>query len=610
MNDFFAAFGRTSGMKERAASLFDELRGSRMSVVHDSADLLVLNAPQSKVISDIFAQDQASASWLALLGMPLVENRTDAFFARLMREFLDDPKRALRESIDGHFAAFAYDAGNKTFYVANDICSFIPVYFSTTRDAVLISSSELVLARLNACSVNRTALAESIIFGSAWGESRFSGIQKLRPHSLISINVNGAIVKPYWSPTNESLWKTNFEDTLHEWLSLLDRSISSFLNNASNCQVSSDITGGEDSRLLVSLLNHKHIDFKLRVHGQADNKDVCLAKFYGTSLGLDIRVDEPVGASEAFIAANTLSVAMGTDGYGSWLNVCDVNASLCMMPPLEHTNLHFSGVPGGEVYRGDYYLRAGLLKPDRRKRFQSKRFIYLKFLLDFAPDLFVDGVNLLEGVFAKADATVDEVSDFPIGTQVDHLLRIYQVCALGTSGFARRQPFYWPLGLRDMTRSIYNLPPAFKQGSKLTRAATEFLYPAFARLETDESVPTLRRTVGRWPLFMPGYYAKAKKFALGGARRMLRYQQSSSTLARRHRADIHAPTMKMLLTNSPYAAWFASPSSMITGDIYAPDVLNDVLVRARTGSCNRVESLGRIINAEFAVRFARSETSA
>jgi hypothetical protein len=235
----------------------------------------------------------------------------------------------------------------------------------------------------------------------------------------------------------------------------------------------------------------------------------------------------------------------------------------------------------------------------------------LKFLLDFVPGLLkYDDDMFIASIRKTLDSSIDDVHQFPAGTQVDHVLRSFQVALMGCWSFPQRQPFYWPLGLKEMTKSIYNVPPEFKARSKLSRAATEKLFPALARMRTDDKIPTLRQTAFRFPLFVPGYYTKTKKVVLGGVRRVAHFKQGSSSLARRHRIDLHGPTMIALLNNLPYAKWLRSTSDMITGEWYGGEVLDKMLNDAKIGKCDRVEVLGRIINQELAARFLDGETTA
>src|SRR5262249_51414814 len=150
-------------------------------------------------------------------------------------------------------------------------------------------------------------------------------------------------------------------------------------------------------------------------------------------------------------------------------------------------------VPGGEAFRGKYYPRAKLLFPSTARSFDLRFFTRLKYLLDYMPGLMnYPDQDFLDEVHSVMENSLRKVDKFPAGIQVDHLLREFQTCCWGLS---IRKPFYLPFGLKAPTRSIYSLPPHFKSGGKLTKAATEILFPRLAHTKTLSHVPTIRKTL-------------------------------------------------------------------------------------------------------------------
>ena len=107
---------------------------------------------------------------------------------------------------------------------------------------------------------------------------------------------------------------------------------------------------------------------------------------------------------------------------------------------------------------------------------------------------------------------------------------------------------------------------------------------------------------------MPEYISQSKKIFHGISKRLFKYHQDSTTLAVHHRLDYHSTTMMTLFNSEPYKKWFESSDTMLTGQHYRSDVINDLLKRAREGKCDRVQILGRIINQELAYRFVKNES--
>ena len=61
--------------------------------------------------------------------------------------------------------------------------------------------------------------------------------------------------------------------------------------------------------------------------------------------------------------------------------------------------------------------------------------------------------------------------------------------------------------------------------------------------------------------------------------------------------------MRYILTQGEGSEYFRSRDSMITGSLYNDKSLSSLLMNAKTGKCNYVEMLGRVINAELAMQY-------
>ena len=97
-------------------------------------------------------------------------------------------------------------------------------------------------------------------------------------------------------------------------------------------------------------------------------------------------------------------------------------------------------------------------------------------------------------MYDTVERRLREVDGFPVATQIDHMLRVFQTCM---RGLGYKAPLYLPLATNPMTRSIYSLSPRHKKGGRLTKPCTEMLYPELARVRTQNRVPPIRRTVLR-----------------------------------------------------------------------------------------------------------------
>jgi hypothetical protein len=364
-----------------------------------------------------------------------------------------------------------------------------------------------------------------------------------------------------------------------------------------------DFTGGEDARLLVAICHALKLPYRALVRGLPEQSDVIVASNAAKEAGFELVIDQASLNREAEVKS-ARDVCLSTDGYGSFFHWLSRWVGYCSNASLAYKYLHFSGVPGGEAFRGTYYRRAKVFFPSISESFDYRFFIKMKYLLDYIPGLFNNDESFLEECFEDIKTSLVCVNKFYAGIKVDHLLREFQTSRWGLS---IKHPFYFPFGCKAMTRSIYSLPAHFKNRGKLTRACTEILFPRLAHSKTLSGVPTIRRTMTRMPLFLPEYLVEFKKVLSGLNRRYLHVAQTSDGLPTRHRMDLHASNIRALLNTEPFSDWFESKSAMISGELYAKERLDSLLREAKDGRCRYVQVLGRIVNQELACRFIHDQ---
>jgi asparagine synthetase B (glutamine-hydrolysing) len=554
-------------------------------------------------LGDIAMQDAASGSYLLVVGAPLVAGRyrTPAGGPALLRDLLADPARCLRDHLDGCFALVAYDGEKDVLLAATDINRTVPVFYARLDGGVVLASSELALARAARAGIEPAGFAQAIFLGTTWSDvSRFSGLRKLNPAELLTCHADGSLsTRRFWRPAEESEWDDGFETVLERWGGRLAGVVQGYAAAGGGEALQTDFTAGEDARLLVAQCHAAGIPFEAHVTGFPGDTDVVFAEAAAAELGFPLRVTPQQIIDADTLARHAQHIAVASDGYEHYFKACMRFARSHGEAPSRC--VHLGGIPGGEAFRGAYYLRAKLFLPGRRGRIDAAFFTRLKFLLDHVRGLLAhDDEAFLAAVRGTVAAELEEVRGFATGTQVDHLLRMLQTCGWGMN---YRQPAYLPLASSGLTRSIYRLRPAHKRGGRLTKALTEKLYPELAWLPTQNGVPTVRKTWRRAPLFWPEYAAGLRRVWRGFSSRILRVNQQGRTLQGYLRLDYNRPIFAALFEREPYAAWFRSPGSMHTGGLYRAEALAEFLSAARQGRCDRLNTLARIIAQELACRW-------
>src|SRR5262245_27058627 len=287
MSYFFACIRSGDSNIQKLERFFLDFIPEAKKATISGQNSCVTKYSQSKVIEDIVIKDKKSKSWMVLIGMPLIEAKTEEELQTLIESFLDDAQKTISNQIDGHFALLAYDSNKDNFIAATDSNCFIPIFYTSVASETFFCSSELVLAKLLQAEIDPVGFSEGIHLGVTWNSrSRFKNIAKMRPCETITVNAHNVFKKEsYWKPENEELWRGNFDQILERWLRVLQDSVLSFYKRSSiKDPVWLDFTGGEDSRLLVAQCYALGIPFRTQVGGsEADirvaSKSAKQAKF-------------------------------------------------------------------------------------------------------------------------------------------------------------------------------------------------------------------------------------------------------------------------------------------------------------------------------------------
>jgi len=554
----------------------------------------------NKTIEDIFYRDEKSGSWIAVLGTPLIDLNKIKEEKASLSTFFANPATFINNYLDGCWCILAYDSLNDLFYACTDYNNSVPVYYSTETSGIYFSSHELPLARFLQPEIDPIGFSMTIHLKLTWGTfTRFKTIKKLLPCQIVTFNKNKETsFTQYWSPVKETLWKENLDIVIEHWLAILKTSISAYYAASNNKTVLCDITGGEDSRLILSTVHNLGIPFIGVVEGEETDLDVIIAKKLAIQGNFQINIRRKPYIAEDILLKKAIEICLFQEAYEDFFESCTAYLLNLEWPLTNYDHIKFAGAPGGEVFRGSYYLRGKALMPSASKNLDYIFFTKMKFLLDFFPNLFQfpdkDFKNL---ILSMTEAAIREVRSFPIGIQIDHLLHIFQTC---NTGLIYKHPRYLPFASRELTKSIYKIPPRFKQGGKLTRACTEILFPEISLVKTQKGVPTIRKDFLNVYRFIPEYVSLAKSITSGVSSRLLKLKDSNKP---GYNWGRNSKFIRAILTNPPYSHWFNSSLNMITGCLYENKSLHELFTHAREQTTKFVPTLMRVISQELVCRW-------
>ena len=543
-------------------------------------------------------------SWIIFFGLPIFDKELHE--SHEISRAIDNFDNYIKNSVDGHFSCIAFSSKKSEFYLASDLNCSTPLFYANYNGGWVVCNDYLDIVELLKPKVNPLIFSQVIQLGVPWGsETQYIGINRLMDSEFIHItNFKKLNRNKYWLPSDQEQWKGRLNDQCYRFGELLRESVQNYcdLSNQLSMPISADITAGEDSRLIVAQLENLLTNYSLRVRGFDNSKDIGVAKTIARSLKRSLSIEPYVIADEYDLQSCYSDICLLTRGYGSFFSSLVRYGSNKKYGIREEDSIHLAGVPGGEVFRGTYYLRAKLLLPNSKRSFDRRFFVKLKFLLDTYSNLFLHKDDeIYSNIYRHVDSALEQVSDFPAGIKVDHLLRQFQVV---NWGLEVTQPFYLPLATRDITQAIYCINPKYKAKSQLTRSCTENLSPNLAWINTQNNVPTIRKSILRAHLFIPEYIASIKKIKNGINNRLLKKNQRASGLSKHHRVDYYDNLIDHMFSKDVFGGWMGQPDKMATGHLYNRETIIGLFRDLKNKQCRHMQVAGRIINQEILMRLA------
>jgi hypothetical protein len=123
------------------------------------------------------------------------------------------------------------------------------------------------------------------------------------------------------------------------------------------------------------------------VDGDESNLDVIIAKRLADTGGFPLIIRPIPILSEEELLIKAIDISLFNDAYQDYFASCASYAIDSLSPSINSTYVKYCGAPGGEVFRGSYYMRGKTLFPSATKHFDYKFFTKMKYLLDFYPGL-------------------------------------------------------------------------------------------------------------------------------------------------------------------------------------------------------------------------------
>ena len=247
------------------------------------------------------------------------------------------------------------------------------------------AASELVLAKHLGAAIDPFGFAQTIQLGATWESStRFRNIRKTVPCQVAVFTADQRVDNSlYWRPDQEPIWTDDLDSVAERWLGSLGEAVWKYYECAGRKPVLADFTAGEDARLIVAQCHKLGIPFTAQVTGLPNDVDVVVATRASRVAGFDLNVRAKRRISPAQLVEGTRDIIIDSDGYLDLYKACTDYATDAACALDDYSAVKYCGFPGGEAFRGAYYLRGKAFISTRRTKLDYAFFTRMKYLLDY-----------------------------------------------------------------------------------------------------------------------------------------------------------------------------------------------------------------------------------
>jgi hypothetical protein len=476
----------------------------------------IASFPRLNGTSSQIAVDKPSGDWLVTGGTwfhpGCLANDPEG---SLLRRYREVGVERLAQELEGFFVVLIGDARRGLTYAITDLVGSCHAFWRQLPEGVVLSGSSLLLAGRPQSAPDALAWQEFVNLGVIYEDrTLFREVRKLRPASIYRFE-NGTLagVEQYWNVSELQLESRGGEqaaDALWESLCQAARRVEALFPNPV-C----DLTGGYDSRALVSAFLGAGIRPSTVVSGSQESGDVRVSKRLAQVSGLRHLHNQPKLELNGAVLRQALEVTDGEYDLVEYTRILAIHSGLSREFDAS-CNGSF-----GEVARGFWWEVLWPHTGERRQLDAAKvaRSRYATQNYDpalFVPALRVDMVSHLAEVIRR---TAGGHSELPNTSQMDQVylwMRMQRWQGRIASSTNRVWPCLSPFLLRPVLEVMLETQARFRRRSLLIRTMLARHFPAWARIPLEHGYPAQPANLRNLHRFLPlGRYYARKMFAKG-----------------------------------------------------------------------------------------------
>jgi hypothetical protein len=582
------------GATTEAETLF--LRGKRAMQEgnHLDPDSSISNAwsfaasyPRLNGSGTAIVQDAETGSWLAIAGTFFHQSGNNQP-EYLLQQFLAIGGHGLAGNLDGFFVLIAGNARSREIVVITDIIGSLHCYYRQFSAGVALSTSSLVLAQLDAVTLDVIGCQEFLGTGVIYEDrTLYNEVRKLPPATITTFR-DGHKVKQdqYWDMSSlppESLTANQATDALWETLT----SAVSRVNQQFDSIVC-DLTGGYDSRAITGAFLAGRKKFATVVSGPPNSGDVIVSRGLAEMLGLEHVHYPPI--AEPITAGDLEAALQLTDGeydLVEYIAVARIHRDL--------SQRFQSSINGsfGEVARG-YWWELLFPHTGAHSRLDSHKVAARRYALSSAGALFQPQhrIDLVEHIQSVVDRSVAGLEAYPNTFQMDVAylrMRMQRWQGRIASSTNRIWPCLSPFMFRPVLETMLQARFGVRRRSLLVRLMLAKYQPGLAAYPLEHGNPALPatwRTIPRfWPL-VPYYAGKIT-------------QRLEHKLLRRQPEQAHSPRLQLWELDEVKS--LLQPAAMKSMAVLDPSAVVAFLEKSQQPGFSQDSEWRRLLTLEWAL---------
>lgn len=397
------------------------------------------------------------------------------------------------EFLDNHFTLLIHNNEKNETEVFSDAAGLQHTFFIKKKDMIVFSSSIVLCSMFSDFSLDYLAINEFLTTGNVYdGKIIFSDIEKIKNGTVLKVG-NGEIIKnecycELLDPLSVNTLKG--EEAIKSTISTLDRVINRLKTVHDN--ISADITGGFDSRLLLAFLLRNSIQADYHVSGCDGDIDVIIAKEISRKFSLKLH---HVITSNSNDYANLIEhkdyLVFVTNGMMSLEPY--FKSFLSHKYAIGSKTIHCTG-SGGEIFR-EYWSEFEFPFVGMRKKLRSNFMAWKHFdngtinriILNYP--LNIDLKQHFKNIIDKHSSKYINVLNVP---KIDYLYVILRMQYWGgafRSANSHIQPFFTAFLTKAFISNAFNVHFSEKLRHKLIRRLMYTLNDTLSSIKTESGAP-------------------------------------------------------------------------------------------------------------------------